>query len=234
MFTALAENFGNLEDKLNLFVALAPVTRLDGVSNEFFHTLGNIFPYLKKVLDEMHIYEFNGPSWQSYEDEICFLFEDLCQQLNVMNVPTDDDSIDELTARVSNNRPMSSVGVKQTLHFGQIKSSGHFAQYDEMSDEKNLAKYGSETPPDIDLTKISDKVPIALYVGNKDDLSTPKNAEWVRSQIGKDTVFSLQVLDNFGHATFNFGKDRSYLDDIVGHLQKYNPKQRKQENEIIA
>lgn len=223
MFTALAENFGNLEDKLNLFVALAPVTRLDGVKNQFYHNLGNVFPYLKQVLDDMHIYEFYGPSWQSYEDEICFLFTDLCDQLNVLNIPTDDDSIDELIARVANQRPMTSIGVKQTLHFGQIKASGHFAQYDEMSEEANQAKYHRDTPPDINLKKISNKVPIAMFVGNDDDLATVRNAEWIRSEIGKDTVFSLKTLENFGHATFNFGKDRDYLDDIHSYLKTYNP-----------
>jgi lysosomal acid lipase/cholesteryl ester hydrolase len=33
MFVSLAENFGNIPDKLNVFVALAPVTRIDGVDN---------------------------------------------------------------------------------------------------------------------------------------------------------------------------------------------------------
>ena len=47
MFTALSEGFGDLDQKLNLFVALAPVTRLDGASNELYHTLSNIFPYVK-------------------------------------------------------------------------------------------------------------------------------------------------------------------------------------------
>ena len=149
-----------------------------------------------------------------------------------MNVPTDDDSIDELIARISNYRPMSSVGVKQTLHFGQIKSSGHFAQYDEMSKELNKLVYGQDTPPDIDLTKISNKVPIAFYVGNKDDLSTEKNAEWARDQIGKDTVFSYNVLDNFAHATFNFGKDRSYLEDIARHLVRFNPLDSKNDSDL--
>jgi hypothetical protein len=49
-----------------------------------------------------------------------------------------------------------------------------------MSKESNNAVYGQESPPDIDLTKISDSVPIAFYVGSKDDLATPKNAEWAR------------------------------------------------------
>ena len=104
-----------------------------------------------------------------------------------------------------------------------------------MKKELNQLVYGRDTPPDIDLRKISNKVPIAFYVGNKDDLSTPKNAEWARKQIGEETVFSFNVLDNFAHATFNFGKDRSYLDHIAKHLEKYNPLgQSKSEFEIIA
>ena len=87
-----------------------------------------------------------------------------------------------------------------------------------MSKEANNDKYGQDFPPDIDLSKISNEVPIAFYVGSRDDLSTPKNAEWARSQIGEDTVFSYNILDNFAHATFNFGKDRTYLDDIADHL----------------
>ena len=50
-----------------------------------------------------------------------------------------------------------------------------------MSDDANQAMYGQELPPIIDLTKISDSVPIALYVGLEDDISTPKNAEWTKA-----------------------------------------------------
>ena len=75
----------------------------------------------------------------------------------------------------------------------------------------------------IDLTKISDSVPIALYVGANDDLATEKNAEWIRAQIGEETVFSYKVLPYFGHSTFNYGKNRSYLADIADHVNEFNP-----------
>jgi hypothetical protein len=140
-----------------------------------------------------------------------------------LQLSIEDDSIDEMIARISNNRPMSSVSVKQTLHFGQIKSSGNFAQYDYMSPEANMAHYNQTLPPVIDLTKISDSVPIAFYVGTDDDLATVKNAEWARAQIGEETVFSFNVVSDFGHSTFNYGKDRSYLDDIAVHLERFNP-----------
>ena len=35
MFTALAFNYGNLNDKLHMFIAVGPVVRLDDVRAEF-------------------------------------------------------------------------------------------------------------------------------------------------------------------------------------------------------
>jgi len=36
MFTALAEKYGNLDEKINIFVALAPITHLFGSKSPFF------------------------------------------------------------------------------------------------------------------------------------------------------------------------------------------------------
>ena len=54
--------------------------------------------------------------------------------------------------------------------------------------------------------------PIALYVGLDDDIATPSDAQWLKSTV--PSVVSYHELEGFGHATFNFGKDMSYLDMI--------------------
>ena len=51
MFTALAENFGEMEEKINFFVAIAPVTKLRGDSTELFDTLSMISPYLLSIFE---------------------------------------------------------------------------------------------------------------------------------------------------------------------------------------
>jgi hypothetical protein len=63
MFTALAENFGDLDQKLNLFIALAPVTKLDDASNKLYHTLATTYPYVISIFDSLKIYEIDGPDW---------------------------------------------------------------------------------------------------------------------------------------------------------------------------
>jgi len=39
MFVALTENFGNVRDKVKTFFALAPVVRLDNISDPFFTSM---------------------------------------------------------------------------------------------------------------------------------------------------------------------------------------------------
>lgn len=63
MFTALAENFGDVQNKVNLFVALAPITHLFGSHNEFFNALSKSIPLARQVLHFLGIYEFFGDDW---------------------------------------------------------------------------------------------------------------------------------------------------------------------------
>ena len=78
MFTALSEGFGDLDQKVNLFVALAPITRLGGATNQFFTTLGATFPYLLEILHTFGVYEFFGPTWEANEAKICMIFSEFC------------------------------------------------------------------------------------------------------------------------------------------------------------
>lgn len=52
MFTALAEGFGNLNSKINLFVALAPIAYLQDSSDDLLTYVTNVFPYLMEALDQ--------------------------------------------------------------------------------------------------------------------------------------------------------------------------------------
>ena len=54
------------------------------------------------------------------------------------------------------------------LHYGQSIATGDFRQFD-YGAEINMAKYGSEIPPDYDLSKV--KAPTAIYYGDNDFLA---------------------------------------------------------------
>jgi len=63
MFTALAENFGDLNNKLNLFVALAPVTYLQDSTDAMMRYASDLFNPLSTTLEELEINELFGSNW---------------------------------------------------------------------------------------------------------------------------------------------------------------------------
>ena len=66
MFTALAENFGGMRDKINLFVALCPITNL-GFSNHGIMGYASTsagYSSLAKTLSSFSIHELKGPKWK--------------------------------------------------------------------------------------------------------------------------------------------------------------------------
>jgi hypothetical protein len=76
MFAALAEGYGDLKDKINLFVALCPITNLGYTTNKGMVKYSNPSSYNKivKVLADMSINEFYGPEWKYASGALCLEF----------------------------------------------------------------------------------------------------------------------------------------------------------------
>ena len=64
-------------------------------------------------------------------------------------------------------------------------------------------------------------MPVAIFVGKEDSLATTEDAAWTQSQLG-DIVVRYQELDGKDHSAFNYGKDMSYLEDVIKVLFEFN------------
>ena len=192
MFTTLANNYGNMNDKINLFVALAPITHLFGSHFAFFNNIYKSVPAIRSLLYSFSIFELYGPEWNVLSGPICKIFYDLCDSSSLVNVPYNDYN-DEVTARIQNKRLQSGTSVKQVLHYAEIFGSNVFREFDYGTKNLNTNHYGqnfAQTPPLIDLTKISTQdVPIAMFVGKQDPLATPTDAQWARDQLGGQVIY---------------------------------------------
>ena len=71
MFSALALNQGNLQDKVNFFIALAPVVRIDHAENPFIVMLKNNTDKIDESLNDMKINFLYGPDWQNTSSNLC-------------------------------------------------------------------------------------------------------------------------------------------------------------------
>lgn len=49
MFTALSRDFGQLDEKISIFVALAPITHLIGCHNSFIKSVSKSIPFIRKL-----------------------------------------------------------------------------------------------------------------------------------------------------------------------------------------
>lgn len=97
---------------------------------------------------------------------------------------------------------------KQIVHFSQWIKTNRFGLYD-FGRTKNLRIYGSELPPEYNLTNIV--VPIAYYYGKHDTLMVPKD------QMNAIPLFP-NIVDNyllpyseFTHLDMVLGNDAAHL-----------------------
>lgn len=65
-------------------------------------------------------------------------------------------------------------------------------------------------------------MPIMMFVGKEDILSTPVDARWTKDQIG-DAVIKYTELEDHDHSSFNFGRDMSFMEDVYATIKTMNP-----------
>lgn len=119
MFSALAEGTGDLKDKINLFVAIDPITNIGFSSVKFFPTDEKQYKDLTKPLISLDVDEIRGPKWNLIEKVLCVVFP--CGFLDqitpevVASEFNDADITDFIKDR--NRLEKSSSSTKQLLHF---------------------------------------------------------------------------------------------------------------------
>ena len=71
MFSALALNQGGLQDKINYFIALAPVVRIDHATDSFIVALKKFPENINETLEKMNLNFLFGPNWRDGSSKIC-------------------------------------------------------------------------------------------------------------------------------------------------------------------
>ncbi|XP_017781540.1 PREDICTED: lipase 3-like [Nicrophorus vespilloides] len=110
----------------------------------------------------------------------------------------------------------SSSATKQVLHYCQEMNSGYFRQYDHglISNKK---RYGSISPPDYKLHKIS--APVYLLYSLNDWMSAEKDVNRLYDQLFNVPVKKI-VDPNFNHIDYLWGIDAKTIvyDVVIGYM----------------
>lgn len=115
MFSALAYNHGDLKDKLNLFVALAPIINLANSPNSLMQSAANHWRLLEGQLHFFNAYSINTTF--SSLSTLCVFIPHICSGIsNFINPVTEWNDKDR--AKIDADRSNSSASLKQILHYG--------------------------------------------------------------------------------------------------------------------
>jgi len=111
MFSALSYNFGNLQDKISIFCALAPVVNLKNSPNSMLVDASKAWRQLEKAAKTFNLYEIRSPKQDSAMKAFCNTFSDLCNAITAfLNMTTSPYNVPE-REQVVNARPGSSASL---------------------------------------------------------------------------------------------------------------------------
>eukprot|EP00930_Biecheleria_cincta_P099556 TRINITY_DN91184_c0_g1_i1.p1 TRINITY_DN91184_c0_g1~~TRINITY_DN91184_c0_g1_i1.p1 ORF type:complete len:418 (+),score=48.33 TRINITY_DN91184_c0_g1_i1:40-1254(+) len=213
-----------LEEKVNLFVALAPVAYLSHQSSILIHALTKY--QLGDVLQKL--WPFGFLTWDSLStvaDWFCKVTFGVVCKTGVDLVCGH--SVEDTAAAITNISAHFPAGtsVKSLVHFQQLSNhAGKFQDYD-YGERENLLIYGSASPPSFNLSQAA-HIPTAFFIGERDDLGDPVDAAFAISQLPASTVKYQRLYPDYSHITWIAGTwaaFQAWFPDFQELLRTHNP-----------
>jgi len=223
MFWALSSNNDFFKQKVSLFMALGPVANMKHSKSPLLSFMAWNIDIIAPPLDLLGIYEFFPANFLTTGAfrAVCWTIPDLCKFGASLVADSDPDLDDTDRFTVYMGHFPSGTSRRCLFHYAQIMNAEKFLQYDFGDPAANKRIYGQTTPPEIDMTKV-EGVPVAMFVGTKDELADILDNRWLRDQLGKAVVHYDEY--NMGHLTFMVGKDASWFTGKgLDLLKEYHP-----------
>jgi hypothetical protein len=207
-------------EKIKLFIALAPVARVDNMKSGFLKFLKNAkFHKILKATNQFEVFPGNEVSnnfnrWISKNlPSISNLALEMISDDNINNSNNDRERVGVYLSHYPAGASLQSLN-----HFIQNLESKNFLQYDYKT-EANMRIYGTPFPGKYDLDKVYG-VPIALFGGKDDKLACEEDIEWLREKLERNVIF-YNIYEKMGHLTFLLSKDISWFDDALVLIEAF-------------
>jgi len=187
-----------LQAKIKIFFGLAPVSRLRNV-NLATRTLAGWSARLRLLFKLFGVREFYPSSkWSAFlQKTICWWMPKVCKTVMTIITGQDRKFLNETRLPVYVAHTPAGTSTKNMLQYFQFVNNKHFRMYD-YGQRRNVEKYGSEIPPEYDLTRLS--VPMVMVSGSEDTLSARPDVKWTLSQLHNRTEHF--EIDGYNHLDF--------------------------------
>eukprot|EP00347_Sterkiella_histriomuscorum_P008746 403343911 len=226
MFYGLWKNESYFSEKINLFLALGASTDYKNAKSKILQNLSQNHKWVYKVITlvEGERQIFNTPISLTSKLQTLgrLMFPSLFNKFVELATDTNSSDINDQVAllRYQAHYPSGS-SAKQLDHFSQMISQQKFQLFD-YGLEQNLQIYNQTSPPEIMLENIKE-VPIGLFCGENDQISTVEDNRIIRDRLQQNgKLVHYKEYKNIGHSSFMVAKDPQYMKDVIELLQKYN------------
>ena len=213
MFSGLIQKYDFYKENIKLFVALAPIARLNYLDSTLLSIMSKIS--MHKLLNQIELLEI-CPNSEGTKKVLNFMDKYANGLTNfIFGLISDEDS------KQCNNKNAMSVylnhypcgcSLKCLIHFIQIIENKRFIFFDYQK-EANFHIYNQVFPPEYDFSKIKD-IPIILIGGEKDKLSTRGDIKWLLNELNENVIYA-KIVENMGHLSFMIGKDFTWFNDVL-------------------
>ncbi|XP_059045188.1 lipase 1-like [Achroia grisella] len=206
-FFVLTSGRPEYNDKINVFIALAPIaylTHMRGLGAIGVKVAPAIYTALK-LKGIVAVFQEDS-SLKKFIEVLCTQMEsyELCFEGAIFPAAGyDSEEIEPEFIRVIFGHYPSGNSLKNIYHLSQIANRNAFADYD-YGAIKNIEVYGTPTPPKFDLSKVTAKT--ALLVGQNDFLSTVEDVEALNAELSNVVRYQILPDKKFNHLDFVWGK----------------------------
>ena len=180
MFTGLAENSAYFQDKVPLFVAVGPVTKISHTKAAIFQFAADFYTTLANTCSLLGIHELLGANWftSGVSTLFCTHIPELCELISALFVTHNPDLDDSDRFAVYMGHEPNGTSVKSILHYAQNLREDRFQVFaDDYTDFFNKKKH--RTTDLIPLENITG-VPVAMFTGKEDILADLTDSQWTR------------------------------------------------------
>lgn len=200
-FAALSLLRPELNDKLSVFIALAPVAHIGHTSSLLLKALAGA--HLDQLVSLLGIKEFVPDTALLHYllPEICLLTPSLCEDVIFLIAGFDSADYNVTRQPVYMSHFPSSTSTKNMIHWAQNVRSNKFERYDYSTAAGNRAHYGQDHPPQYNVTTI--RAPIAVFAGGHDDLADPKDVKALMAELPEGVPFF--EVESYGHLDLVWG-----------------------------
>jgi lysosomal acid lipase/cholesteryl ester hydrolase len=224
-FFAMAASRPEYNDKVKVMSALAPIAFLDHTRGTV-RVLSSFSRVLSWVIEHLGIYQVlqNNFILHFFDQSVCrknAITRPVCDNILFLVAGYDSQQLNVSLVPIIADHCPAGCSTKQLIHFGQLANNGEkFTQFD-YGKRDNLQKYGIDSPPEYDLSKIT--TPIMLHYAQNDWLAGVQDVEKLHQSLRSSNAQKFEVtFAYFNHLDFMWAIDAKKLvyDRMIQAMQE--------------